>query len=32
MNASYQVGLAMLNPEYRKQLDRLVLPEELFER
>ena len=31
MNASYQVGLAMLNPEYREQLDRLVPPEELFE-
>jgi alpha,alpha-trehalase len=32
MNASYQVGLAMLNPEYREQLDRLVPPEELFKR
>jgi alpha,alpha-trehalase len=32
VNASYQVGLAMLNPEYREQLDRLAPPEELFKR
>jgi alpha,alpha-trehalase len=29
MNASYQVGLAELNPELRKQLENLVPPERL---
>jgi alpha,alpha-trehalase len=32
MNASYQVGLALLEPEYREQLDALVPPESVFGR
>ena len=32
MNASYQVGLALLPPELRRKLERVVPPEWVFER